>query len=172
VAKALAPNPYEQPLAALLQQGESAKLEFKSSARWDKRLNRLNHDLESVVVKTVCAFLNSEGGGTLLLGVDDSGTVVGLQEDYKTLKKQNRDGYENFLTTLLLGAYGKDVSPHLRIDFHDVDGHDVCRISVTLAARPVFFSDGSGEHFYIRAGNSTRLLTSREVLEYCRTRWK
>src|ERR1700740_1713686 len=60
VAKALAPNPYEQPLAALLQQGENAKLEFKSTARWDMRLNRVTRDLELVIVKTVCAFLNSE----------------------------------------------------------------------------------------------------------------
>ena len=173
VAKALAPNPRERPLAALLQKGESSELEFKASARWDTRLNKMNRDLEGVIVKTVCAFLNSEGGGTLLIGVDDSGTPVGLEQDYKTLKRQDRDGFETFLMTLLVGAYGKDVSPHLRVDFHDIDGRDVCRVSVTLAPRPVFVPDGSGgENLYIRIGNATRQLSTREALDYCKTLWK
>jgi len=173
VARALAPNPRGQPITALMQRGEGSDLEFKSTARWDARQSKINRELENVIVKTVCAFLNAESGGTLLIGVDDGGHAVGLDNDYKTLKRQDRDGYENFLMNLLLTAYGKDVSPHLRIDFHEVDGHDVCRVSVTSAPRPVFVPDGSGgENLYIRTGNATRQLSTREAIEYCRTRWK
>lgn len=35
----------------------------------------------------------------------------GLEADYQTLQKKNADGYELFLTDLLLGHFGKDVSP-------------------------------------------------------------
>src|SRR4029077_9547965 len=111
----------------LIQKGESATLGFKSSVRWDLRDNKLNKDLEKVVVKTVAAFLNSESGGVLLIGVDDNGKVIGLQQDYKTFTRQNRDGFENFLVTILVNAYGKDVSPLIQIDFHDLEGNDVCR---------------------------------------------
>jgi ActR/RegA family two-component response regulator len=173
VAKALTPNLNVMAVSSLMRKGECAELEFKSTARWDMRQNKVNRDLEGVIVKTVCAFLNTEGGGTLLIGVDDAGNAIGLESDYRTLKRQDRDGYENFLTTLLLGAYGKDVSPHLRIDFQEVEGQDVCRISVTVAPRPVFVPDGlGGEHLYIRTGNSTRQLSTREAIDYCRTRWK
>jgi len=160
-------------LAALIEKGENAGLEFKSSLRWDLRQNKVNKDLEGVIIRTVAAFFNSEMGGVLLIGVDDSGKVVGLQHDYKALKKQDRDGFQNHLISLLLSACGKDVSPLIRVDFHELDGNDVCRVSVKPAPRPVFSPDGNGgEYLFIRAGNSTRQLNPRETVEYCKMRWK
>ena len=38
--------------------------------------------LETAVLKTIAAFLNSRDGGTLLIGVADDGTVHGLDSDY------------------------------------------------------------------------------------------
>ena len=173
VERALLHDPSEAYLRARLEEGESAVLELKASTRWDHRLARANKELEGVVVRTVAAFLNSDAGGELLIGVDDEGKAVGLQPDYDTLKKPNRDGYESFLTSLLLGAYGKDVSPLFKIHFHRIEGKDVCRIAVEPSPKPVFVSDGSGgDNLYIRAGNSTRKLSTQEALEYCKVRWK
>lgn len=171
--KALAPKPGDQEVATLIARGESAELEFKASARWDIRENKLNKEMEKVVVKTVSAFLNSEAGGTLLIGVEDGGTVLGLDHDFKTLgKRQDRDGYENFLTTLLLSNYGKDSSPLIQITFHQVDGKNICRITAKPSPKPVFVKDDKGEHLFIRAGNSTRLLSTKEAIDYCKIRWK
>lgn len=171
--KALAPKPGDQAVATLIARGESAELEFKSSARWDMRENKLNKEMEKVVVKTVAAFMNSEAGGSLLIGVEDGGAVLGLEHDFKTLgKRQDRDGYENFLTTLLLGNYGKDSSPLIQISFHQVHGKDICRIVAKPSPKPVFVKDDKGEHLFIRAGNSTRLLSTKEAIEYCKIRWK
>ena len=158
-------------IAQLVSRGESSQLEFKSSARWDFRASRLNKELERIITKTVAGFLNSEGG-VLLIGVDDNGTTVGLAEDYKTLgKKPNRDGYENFLTTLLLDTFGKDCSALLRISFHVMEDKDVCKVNVKPAPRPIFIRDEKYEHFYVRTGNSTRLLLTSEVIEYCKVHW-
>jgi predicted HTH transcriptional regulator len=111
-------------------------------------------------------------GALFFLGVDDDGKVLGIENDYKTLgKKPNRDGYENWLTTLLLGEFGKDASPLIRISFHQIDRKDICQLAFKPSPRPVFVKDGNGEHLYIRAGNSTRLLTSREAIEYSKHRW-
>ena len=157
----------------LIARGESAELEFKSSARWDMKQNKANPAMEQVVVKTVAAFLNSERGGTLLIGVDDDGRVTGLRHDYKMFGKQNsRDAYENFLTTLILNAFGKDATPLFNITFHQTEGQDVVRIGVKPSPKPVFVKDGQGEHLYIRAGNSTRQLTTREAIDYCKMRWQ
>jgi predicted HTH transcriptional regulator len=50
-------------------------------------------------VKTAAGFLNVESGGTLLIGVDDNGKVLGLEDDYKTMgQSPTRDGYETWLT--------------------------------------------------------------------------
>jgi predicted HTH transcriptional regulator len=73
----------------LIEQGESAELEFKSTVRWDLRESKKNPDLEAVIRYTVAGFLNANGG-TLLIGVGDDGSIVGLQPDYGTFRKPNR----------------------------------------------------------------------------------
>lgn len=170
--KLFAPKSADQQVRALIAGGESAILEFKSSARWDLMQNTASKIIEQIVVKTAAGFLNVESGGTLLLGVDDGGNVLGLENDYKTWSnKPNRDSFENWLTTLLLGEFGKDASPLIRITFHDIDGKDVCQVAFKPSPRPIFVKDGNAEHLYIRTGNSTRLLTSREAIEYSKQRW-
>jgi ActR/RegA family two-component response regulator len=173
VAKALEEPPViDEPLAELLARGEGPELEFKSSARWDLRQQKANRALEEVIVKTVAGFLNSNGG-VLLIGVDDGGRVIGLRHDYALLRKQDHDGYESFLRKLLFDAMGRDVSPFLRIAFHCVDGEEVCRVTAGPAPHAVYVTDANrGEHLYIRSGNSTQLLTTREAVEYCKVRWK
>ena len=136
--------------------------------------NKADKLIEQIVVKTAASFLNVESGGTLLLGVDDEGNVLGLANDYKTLgQRPNRDGYENWLTTMLLTEFGKDASPLIRITFHTIDGKDVCQLALKPSPKPLFVKEGNSEreHLYIRAGNSTRLLNSRETVEYCKQRW-
>ena len=170
--KLFAPKSADQQVRSLIAGGENATLEFKSSARWDLKENKISKAMEQVVVKTAAGFLNVESGGTLLLGVEDDGNILGLGSDYKTLgKRPNRDGFENWLTTLLLDEFGKDASPLILITFHDIDGKDVCQLALKSSPRPVFVKDGNGEHLYIRTGNSTRLLTSREAIEYSKQRW-
>lgn len=165
-----APKPGDPEIAKLVEAGESGQVEFKSTLRWDLREKKKNPELEKVVVKTVAGFLNAEGG-TLLLGVADDGSVVGLEPDFRAIKKANRDGYELFLTDLLLKAYGHNLAPCLRVTFHPLDGKEVCRVTVEKSPRPVFLKEGNDEALYIRAGNSTRRLSTKETVEYCKTQW-
>jgi hypothetical protein len=167
-----APKPLERQIDALLAAGESATAEFKSSARWDRKENRLNKVLEQVIVKTVAAFLNSEGG-TLLIGVGDDKKPLGLADDYKTLgKRQDRDGYENWLTTLLLDSLGKETNLLIRIKFCEFGGCDICVVDASPSPKPVYVKEANAENLHIRTGNSTRLLTSREAVEYVKQHWK
>jgi len=169
--KAFAPRTADQQVVALIAVGESANLEFKSSARWSLKENKADKAMEQIVVKTVAGFLNVEAGGTLMLGVEDSGSILGLENDYKISGRKGRDSYEGWLTNLLLGEFGKDASPLIRITFHEIDGKDVCQLALKPSPRPIFVKEGIAEHLFIRAGNSTRLLTSRETVEYCKQRW-
>ncbi len=169
--RAFAPKSADQEVADMIASRESATVEFKSSARWDLKQNTQNKVMEQVIVKTVAAFLNTDGG-TLLIGVDDTGTALGLRNDYKTLgKRQDRDGYENWLTTLLLGQFGNEASPLIRITFHDMAGEDVCRVGIKPSPKAVYVTDVNAENLYIRTGNATRLLTTKEAIEYSKQRW-
>ncbi len=175
--RALGPSPDDAEIVSLIKRGESAELEFKSSARWDIKENRKNKEMEQIIVKTVAAFLNSSGG-TLLIGVADDGTPVGLGHDFQTLgDKKNSDGYELFLTDLFLNSYGKDVSAFLRISFHKVGGHDICRFWIKPSPKPIWIEtkDDRGqraEQLFIRTNNSSRPLNNREAVEYAAHRWR
>ncbi len=166
----LAPKTADAELAAVLLGGEGPRVEFKSTLRWDLEENRKNPDLEKVALKTVAGFLNAEGG-SLLLGVADDGTPLGLEPDYRSLPKSNRDGLGLHLTSLLLDRLGRDLAPCVRLTFHDLEGKDLCCIEITPNPRPVLLKDGNLEAFYLRTGNSTRQLSLSELLAYQKSRW-
>jgi Putative DNA-binding domain len=135
--KDFAPKQGDTEIAQLIAAGESAKLEFKSTARWNVKANMADKKMEHVILKTVAAFWNAEGG-TLLIGVEDSGNIYGLDADYKTLgNKGNRDGFELFLTDLLLKDQ-PELRDYLQVSFHSVEDKDVCRVVAKAASKPVY----------------------------------
>lgn len=164
----------ELSVPALIARGESAQLEFKATARVDTTTGQKFPTLEQVIVKTVAAFLNSTQGGTLLIGVNDDGSIRGIEADYAAWSKSedhNRDKYELWLMKLLLDTYGKQFGPQIRVTFHDVEGKTVCQVTVTPAPQPAFVKENNEERFYVRMGNSSQWLKISEALNYIRTRW-
>ena len=75
--------------------------------RWNLREARQDKKMEEIILKSIAAFNNSEGG-KLLIGVADNGEILGLQEDYNTLKEANKDHFELHLRNIVNNAYGKD----------------------------------------------------------------
>ena len=161
----------EGDLAALIAKGESANLEFKSSFRWDLKEDKLNRALENVVLKTLAGYMNSSGG-TLLIGVADDGAIVGLEHDYKTLKKQDRDGFEQALMTAVATQLGGDACHSVQAVFQSIDHKDVCRVIASPAHRPVYLRAGETPKLYVRTGVSTRELNVQEAVNYMDARWK
>ena len=151
--------------------GESASLEFKSTFRWDLRENRVNRSLETVVLKTLAGYMNTQGG-TLLIGVADNGSIVGLEHDYSALKKPDRDGFEQALMTSVASKLGADACQCVQAVFHSVEGNDVCRAIVSKSHRPVYVRNGETPKLYVRTGVSTRELNVQEAIDYTATRWK
>jgi hypothetical protein len=45
------------------------------------------------------------------------------------------------------------------------------QVTVRPALHPAFVTEAGKEQFFARAGNSTRELSGREMLEYCKIRW-
>ncbi len=154
----------------LLRQGENEQVEFKSTVRWDLRREKVNKALAQVVAKTIAALANHEGG-SLLIGVDDDGGIVGLEHDYGTLKSQDRDGFAQFLMTLVRERMGGQVCRLVHVLFTEIEGHDVCRVVVERADQPIYLEDAGQSRFFVRTGNASRELDARELVEYVAARW-
>ena len=116
-------------------------------------------------LKTICAFLNSKGG-TLLLGVHDSGGIIGVEPDYSLLgNKQNRDGFELKLTDLLKTRL-RPIPTGLNVRLVEIAGKTVCRIDVPADPRGHYLDN----RLYVRLGNSTEELTGRDLEDWLRGR--
>lgn len=161
----------EGDLRVLIAKGESANLEFKSSFRWDLKENKVNRALEGVVLKTLAGYMNGNGG-TLLIGVADDGSIVGLENDYKTLKKQDRDGFEQALMTAVATQLGGDACHSVQAVFQSLEQKDVCRVIAAPAHRPVYLRSGEVPKLYVRTGVSTRELNVQDAVNYMDARWK
>jgi hypothetical protein len=157
-------------LRELIRAGEGARVEFKSSLRFDVHTEELNRGLAKLVSKGVAGLLNAEGG-MLLIGVSDDGTILGIESDMGLLGRQNVDGFEQTLRNILGNHLGLDVSPRVGVTFVKIDGHTVSCISCERHRSPVFLQDGDRQEFYVRDGNQTRPMDVRSTHEYIAAQW-
>lgn len=155
----------------IISNGESSTLEFKSSFRWDIKHSKVNKQLVAVILKTIAGFMNNTGG-TLLIGVTDEGTIIGLEKDYLNLKKSDRDGFEQAIVTAVSTQLGTDLCNYVHVLFHSINGKDICRLIVMPAPRPVFIKQKTETKFYVRTGVSTRELNIEEASKFIANRWQ
>lgn len=157
-------------IEALIIEGETAQVEFKSTLRFDLETGNVNKELTKAVAKTIAGFLNKDGG-TLLIGVTDERQVCGIGEDISSLRRQNTDGFEQHLRLSLGNYLGVEVTPSLAVIFQDCDGLTVACVSCPAWHEPVFLKDGDRQRFFVRDGNLTKPLDVRPSHEYINRHW-
>ena len=122
-----------------IRERENQNKELKSSFRYDynENIKGLNPKLEKVIAKTVSAFMNA-AGGSVFVGVSDSGEILGLQPDYMTLRKQDSDGFE-LAVRQSIEKYTKNKMPseYTKFEFHLIEGKEICEIIVSPTPKPV-----------------------------------
>ncbi len=121
------------------------------------------------ILKIIAGFQNSEGG-KLYIGVNDSGKVCGINQDYAYLNTSakdpfnnyqcNTDGYENKIRSAVSYALGKLSNSSISFDFNCEDGLDYCIIAVKRVLKPVFVD---GSKLFQRTGNMTQILKGDEI---------
>lgn len=172
-ARAKARGTPDATVADLIAAGEGERVELKATARYNTRTSVRDPRIEDEIVITVAGFMNA-GGGTLLIGVEDDGTVRGLESDYSVVPGRNRDGLQLWLRTMLAERIGKAETADVGVAFEAIDGLDVCRVDVAPSDTPVFVGSTGGARtadFHLRVGNATRRLLTDEVLDYRAKRW-
>ncbi len=150
------------PVQALIERGESDSVEFKSTLRINLATNQKDRRIEDTAIKTLAGFLNADGG-TLLIGVADSGTVLGIELD----QFSNEDHMLQHLTNLVKDRMN-DVAlmQWLKTTFEDCDGKRVLRVACSRSASPAYVRDGTDEAFYLRAGSTTERLPASQMVKY------
>lgn len=143
---------------------EDLHLEYKSTLRWDIKGESGKTGIpEKAVVKTVAGFLNSDYGGTLLIGVADDASIYGLEADYNTFSKRGERGdhdlFGQHLQSILTSRLGDAAASLVTWEFHK-NGHDLCRVSVEPADFPVFEGTGDDDRkFWWRYPTGTKAVT-------------
>jgi len=173
MAELLTEIPEKKPetLDDYLARGENATLEYKATLRWDIQQNKTNQNLHKVIAKTIAGFLNTEGG-TLLIGVLDNGSVYGIENDIKTLKRKDKDGFEQTLTQIITNYLGTEFCKYINTKFKEKGENTVCIIRIEKSPMPVFLKDKENKEFYIRAGNTTRPLDIEATHNYIGMHWE
>jgi serine/threonine protein kinase len=179
-------------ISALIANGESDELEFKSSlhhpygplpgdlqARVDQgkltetqAQQEVRKRLNKAVTKTLAAFLNSSGG-TLLIGVEDSGDVLGIAADFPYLRKDRQSSDEWLLS--IRDVIGNALGPEVWEAIHvSLVRHEDAVVGVLQCPRrnsETWQREDNGQHFYIRASSASHELTGASLVTYVRDHW-
>lgn len=144
-----------RPVEELLQHSEGQQLEFKQSLADRTKIE-----------DTIVAFMNAQGG-TILVGVENSGKLIGLQhkDEYVTDMMVR-------ITNDIKGKTKQVAATYFDYDIQPIKGKKVLRIIVDPSTMPIHIRSKSKdnsivESFLVRTGaQNTNLKTAAEVREY------
>ncbi|MFH1503473.1 MAG: ATP-binding protein [Candidatus Diapherotrites archaeon] len=162
------PEVLKEDILEIIKKGENEKVEFKSTLRVNLHTNEIDRKIEFSTLKTITAFMNSNRG-ILLIGVEDSGKIVGIEED----KFESRDKYLLHLTNIIKTKIGKKSIHLINFKLIEIEGKTVLKIECEKSKSPVFIkSPADEEEFYIRAGPSSVQIKGSELIDYIEKNFK
>jgi serine/threonine protein kinase len=162
-------------IGQLLASDETTTLEFKSSLRVPtepltkeekSQLNKVHRMLERGVLKTVAAFLNTDGG-TLVIGVADDHAIVGIEVDYPSLHCQSRDGWRLAFDELISSQLGTAAMNSINLRLEPWQGRTIAIVRCSKRDEPTLIGD---DELFVRLTASSVKLSMREALVWWRER--
>jgi len=158
-------------LRKLIHYGETQTVAMLPSLRYDYRQVITNISVETFVIRTIAGMLNANGG-RLFIGVNKFGEVPGLANDYYSLKNKNKIGFEQRIMLIIANNLGADICSLLHLAFYTLDDREICLIHISPSQEPVFVKENNNTVFYLRMGNTTKSLNTKETLTYVSKRRK
>lgn len=153
------------PISRLIEQGESYTLEFKETLDYDTQNKGKNKYILLSSLKTIAGFLNA-AGGTLLIGVDDSGKIKGIKQELSIMKIGNNDKFQLKIQNCLKDRFEPQPFGKVNILFKRFPEGTICRVDVQ-ASEGIIHLD---KKVYVREGNTTQLLDGRTLTEWIEKR--
>ncbi|WP_193085879.1 N-6 DNA methylase [Halomonas sp. FME65] len=161
----------ESAVRYMLEKNENKHIEFKQCFFLSE--SQVYNEAESVginkgeqrkAVKNTASFINSEGG-SLLIGVNDGGGVVGVEREMARLKMKKSEQYIKGLEDVIKSLLGEGISKFLDIREVIIDDKTVILLSCKRSPRAVFCD----KEFFIRRSAASEALYGHEMLNYIQT---
>ncbi len=162
------PEKEKKPLSVeeIISTGETESVEFKSTLRINLHTNLPDDKMQLSVLKTIAAFLNAQGG-TLIIGVDDNGEILGLKND----NFPNEDKMGLHLVNLVKERLGEVFMPYVHPHFEDYENDRVLSVRCEKGPKPAYVKDNGQQRFFVRGGNATAELTGQSIIDYVNKRF-
>ena len=172
----------------LINLGESDTLEFKASLlepvssdrikssltdneNLQRQLKGMRETLKNEVITTISAFMNS-AGGILLIGVQDDGSVCGLDRDIKAAgRKRDWDSWLQVLANHIREKIGTEFVNYVKAERLMHENKTVAKITVERSRRPAYVEKKDAA-FYVRSLNTTTPLNTKQAYDYITDHWK
>ncbi|MDR9424350.1 MAG: putative DNA binding domain-containing protein [Marinobacter sp.] len=147
---------------SLVREGESGTVEFKETFSLDVRKGKKEEYIELSALKTMVAFLNTNGG-MLLVGVTDDGEISGIGEEVKKFHKNNNDKFLLHFKNRLKVRIGEQNYPFIDHKLVDLGSVHVLAVNCMPASSPCYLD---GKDFYVRTNPATDKLEGPKLVEY------
>ena len=166
----------EKELNSIIQRGEGKYLEFKSSLQYCVKENTPKKALRFEVLKNIAAFANTDGG-EILIGVEDNGNILGLEEtDFKT-NNNSEDSYRLLFDSLIETNFGNSFQELMSdMKFYKIENKSVAHLTISKSLIPIYLKnkdkDGNKyDAFFIRRLASAKELSKEERESYVKSNW-
>ncbi len=128
--------------------------------------------MKFAILKAIIGFMNANEG-TLIIGVNDDHQILGLELDYKSNWKGNKDGFLLELRGFIEQGIGiSNCNRHINVKFNRVGEKEICIIKVEKSLTPIFFKKEGRKVVFIRLDNKTEPVDDpEEINEYIGDNW-
>jgi len=152
-----------------IKYGESTKLEFKSTLRYNIHSKCNDEKIENSVLKNIVAFCNSDGG-EILIGINDEGEILGTELD----NFRNRDKFMLHLGNLIENRIVPSIDEFIDYKIIEINQKEICQIICRKSSKPSWFKPDKNkdEQFFIRTGPSSKPLSPMKAFEYINDHFK
>lgn len=147
---------------------ENQTTEFKTSIVYPPN-NNMRQDIKQQtfnIMKVICGMVNSYGG-IVYLGVYNTGTAKGLEDDLEYFE-ESKDKFDLYVRSSIRIALGDQVNASIVIEHPDAGKHYIYAIKVTPSKQPVALR--LDNKYYLREGTSTYAIDYPELVEIMKDR--
>lgn len=146
----------------IARQGESKCIEFKETLSLDVKKQTKEKYIELSALKTIVAFLNTEGG-VLLVGVSDDGKIPGIDIEIDKFHKGNTDKFLIHFKNSLQTRIGEEFYPYMEYKLVPVSESRVLKVICKESKSPCYLDNAE---FYVRTNPATDKLEGPKLVQY------
>ncbi len=146
----------------ITRQGESKFIEFKETLSLDVKKQTKEKYIELSALKTIVAFLNTEGG-VLLVGVSDDVEIPGIDVEIDKFHKGNTDKFLLHFKNLLKARIGEEFYPYIEYKLVPVAENRVLIVKCKESKSPCYLDNAV---FYVRTNPATDKLEGPKLVQY------